>query len=281
VVYSTPFGVRDFLPDEADRRVALVKKLESFFENEHYRRIITPTFELFDSLKNGLSEKLETEAFKFMDHQGNLMVLRPDMTTPVARAVASSFEHTNLPLKLYYAADVYRKQKPQMLRQQEFMQAGVELIGESGLDADVAIIELCVRMLREMGIKSFKLSVSHVENIANRDASDVAYMGESDYVGLGWISKEGSYKDLAEGSYLQQVGEALHGGPAEPYVSFTNGFTGDGAYYSGLYFQIFVEGLGYEVGQGGRYDQLFHNFGKDFPAIGFAVEVEKILKVLA
>lgn len=52
------------------------------------------------------------------------------------------------------------------------------------------------------------------------------------------------------------------------------------SYYTGMVFEIYTPGIGYTIGGGGRYDQLLHRFGKDYPATGFALGVERILLAL-
>ncbi len=51
-------------------------------------------------------------------------------------------------------------------------------------------------------------------------------------------------------------------------------------YYSGMVFEVFTEGVGYELGGGGRYDHLISHFGVDIPSTGFALHVERLQRAL-
>ena len=66
------------------------------------------------------------------DEQGSVLVLRPDMTIPIARLVATRYSHAELPLRFCYTSYVYRGVRPQRGQSREFLQAGLELIGSPG-----------------------------------------------------------------------------------------------------------------------------------------------------
>jgi len=50
-------------------------------------------------------------------------------------------------------------------------------------------------------------------------------------------------------------------------------------YYTGLVFDIYADGLGSEVGGGGRYDGLIGRFGREIPSTGFAFDVDRLLQL--
>jgi ATP phosphoribosyltransferase regulatory subunit len=50
-------------------------------------------------------------------------------------------------------------------------------------------------------------------------------------------------------------------------------------YYTGTIFKIYVPGLGFEVGGGGRYDHLLRNFGCDLPSVGFSFSLERLMSL--
>ncbi len=275
---NTPNGVKDYLPNEATVRVALVARAKEFFMVHGYQRIITPTFELYDILKKGLTPQLEQQAIKFYDDQGVLMLLRPDMTTPIARVVASSMTAQQLPLKLFYAADVFRKHTPQTLRQAEFFQVGVELIGLSGLDADQEIIELLIDLLQVLDIPKFTIDIGHNENAAGLSANAIKALEQQDFVTLGTMPLQGTKAILSKGSYLAALADRLMERHSA-CVNFNHGFIKDIDYYTGIQFHVHVPGFGYEIGSGGRYDGLLGAYGQPAPAVGFALEVDKLLKL--
>ncbi|RYD05728.1 hypothetical protein N752_07475 [Desulforamulus aquiferis] len=122
-------GVRDVLPAEAYRMRKLKDTFSALVETWGYQEVVTPTFEYIENLAS--EELQEGNFFKFLDRQGHLMALRPDMTRPIARLVATRMKGVTPPLRLYYLANVFNYEQPQVGRQREFYQAGVELMGYS------------------------------------------------------------------------------------------------------------------------------------------------------
>ena len=103
--------------------------------------------------------------FKLFDKQNRTMALRHEMTTPIARVVASRLGEEWLPHKLSYISSVFRYEKTQTGRQCEFHQAGVELIGSSKATADAEMIALAVSIMKEAGLKDFQICLGQVEFI--------------------------------------------------------------------------------------------------------------------
>ncbi|AEF94597.1 ATP phosphoribosyltransferase regulatory subunit [Desulfotomaculum nigrificans CO-1-SRB] len=153
-------GVRDLLPAEAYRMRRLQDKFLQLVSAWGYQEVITPTFEY---LENVASEELqEDKLFKFLDRQGHLMALRPDMTRPMARLVATRMKGVTPPLRLFYLANVFNYEEPQVGRQREFCQAGVELMGYSTPQADAEVVALVTEYLSSTGLSDFQISVGHV-----------------------------------------------------------------------------------------------------------------------
>ncbi|MFP3361620.1 ATP phosphoribosyltransferase regulatory subunit, partial [Planococcus sp. SIMBA_143] len=73
---------------------------------------------------------LDQQLFKLLDQRGNTLVLRPDMTAPIARVAASSLKNEPFPLRLAYDSNVFRAQEDEGGKPAEFEQIGVELIGD-------------------------------------------------------------------------------------------------------------------------------------------------------
>src|SRR3972149_5197326 len=127
---AIPKGVRVFTPEETAQRRAVEARLLSVFHRWGFREIITPTFEYLEVFEQPTAEDAGDQIFKFVDRQsGRLLVLRVDITPQVARLVAPTLRQPPLPLRLAYAATVFRYHEPRAGRQREFEQVGVELIG--------------------------------------------------------------------------------------------------------------------------------------------------------
>ncbi|MCL5780187.1 MAG: ATP phosphoribosyltransferase regulatory subunit [Firmicutes bacterium] len=153
-------GVRDVLPAEAHRMRGLKDQFSKLVEGWGYKEVVTPTFEYMENLAS--EEIQEDKFFKFLDRQGHLMALRPDMTRPIARLVATRMKGVTPPLRLFYLANVFNYEQPQVGRQREFNQAGVELMGTSSSEADAEVVALVTEYLMKTGLGDFQISIGHV-----------------------------------------------------------------------------------------------------------------------
>ncbi|MBA4496219.1 ATP phosphoribosyltransferase regulatory subunit [Paenactinomyces guangxiensis] len=160
-MFEKPTGFRDFPPQLAMKKRMIEERVQTRFERWGYQEVCTPTLEFFDIVGNA-SAIPEQKMFKCIDREGNTLVLRPDQTAPIARLVASVLKHEPLPLRLFYHASVFRGQEHEAGRNAEFYQSGVELIGESGAEADAEVLALAVEALKACEIKAFQLTVGHV-----------------------------------------------------------------------------------------------------------------------
>ena len=157
LAWEIPYGTRDFLPQEAGSKRYIENKLTELFASWGYAEIVTPTIEYLATLTMGSGSALEPHMFKFFDRGGQSLALRHEMTTPIARAVASRLHGQPLPLKLSYISSVFRYEQTQMGRQCEFYQAGVELMGSAGASADAEIIALAAEAIRAIGLSDFQI----------------------------------------------------------------------------------------------------------------------------
>ncbi|MBC9784717.1 ATP phosphoribosyltransferase regulatory subunit [Heliobacterium chlorum] len=159
-----PAGMRDLLPGDARNKRILENKWTDLFTTWGYQEVITPTVEYMDALAVDTGEEIRDDRmFQFFDRQGRILALRPEMTTPIARVVATRLKNSQFPLRLHYAANVFRYDDPQAGRQREIFQAGVELIGAPGPLADAEVIALAVEALRQSGLEDFQISLGQIE----------------------------------------------------------------------------------------------------------------------
>ncbi|MGH7360209.1 MAG: ATP phosphoribosyltransferase regulatory subunit [Candidatus Methylomirabilales bacterium] len=159
---AIPKGVRVMPPKEAARLRFAEGRLLSVFERWGFREVVVPTFEYLEVFAAALPDSERVE--KFVDRQtGRLLALRPDLTSQVARMVATTLRHHPLPLRLCYAAPIFRHEEAEAGRQREFYQAGVELIGLEKPEADAEVIAMAVESCREVGLTRFQIDVGQVE----------------------------------------------------------------------------------------------------------------------
>lgn len=274
----TPFGVSDVLPDGVDRRDRVTRKLKSVFQKARYRPIITPTFEYFETLKHALSEKTLNRCIRFFDHQGELIVLRPDHTAPIARVVATQMKAKTDTQRLYYMGSVFRKASDDTGSETEFFQAGCELIGESGPEAEAEVLEMAIRLMQSLGIKNFGIDIGHTQFLKTLSKSKQAALMSGQFIKLDELPKRGNASVVADQPDLQQIYKLMKKKGLESYISFNRGVVRDFTYYTGPVFECYIEGIGTPVGSGGRYDHLVGKFGDDRPAVGMALNVDLLLQ---
>ncbi|MEA1962407.1 MAG: ATP phosphoribosyltransferase regulatory subunit [Bacillota bacterium] len=156
-----PKGLRDLLPDEAKNRRNIENKAAQLFHSFGYDEVVTPTFEFMDVIEKGGST-LRDKLFLFMDREGGILSLRPEMTVSIARLAATHLQDEPMPQRLFYSANVFRHVQPQMAQYREFWQLGIEMLGASGAWADAEVISLAVMTLKELGLEHFKVSLNQV-----------------------------------------------------------------------------------------------------------------------
>ncbi len=160
--FEKPLGMRDILPESLAKQRHLERSLRHCIERWGYEEISTPSLEYYDTVGTA-SATLTDRMFRLLDKQGHTVVLRPDMTTPIARVVSSLYKDVPLPIRLFYQANVFRAQEKEAGRNAEFFQTGIELIGDGSVDADAEAIALAVFCLRAAGVETFRIAIGHVD----------------------------------------------------------------------------------------------------------------------
>lgn len=159
--FEKPAGVRDYLP----HAVAKLRKIENdvlhCMSRWGYRQMITPTLEYYDTV-GVASSTSDQKLYKLLNNRGQALVLRSEMTAPVARVVSSLLKDEPLPLRLSYHANVFRAIEEEAGREAEFFQTGVELVGDDSPEADAEVVALAIASLQAAGVKSFKIAIGHV-----------------------------------------------------------------------------------------------------------------------
>lgn len=215
-----PYGTRDFLPKEAKRKRSVENALASLFVRWGYDEVVTPTFEYLETLTVAAGAELAQSMFKFFDKNNQILALRPDMTTPMARVASTRLRESAPPLRLFYLTNVFRHEQAQAGRQCEFYQGGVELLGAPGPTADAEVVALAVEALLEAGLSNFQIGLGQVEFINGIMAESELTLGERqrvkncmvtrDLVGLGEVLATSRLSPAAQG-LIREI-PLLHGG---------------------------------------------------------------------
>ncbi|GAB6100773.1 ATP phosphoribosyltransferase regulatory subunit [Halanaerocella petrolearia] len=157
-----PEGTKDYLPDLAAKKKEIEERLNQTFASWGYQQIVTPTMEYYELLSEA-TEGLQTKMYKFFNRKGEIIALRPEMTAPIARLVATELKDEPLPLRLSYQSNVFRYETPRAGRQREFYQAGIELFGVETPVGDAEVIAMAAQALEESGLKNFKIDIGDVD----------------------------------------------------------------------------------------------------------------------
>lgn len=157
MVYQPPVGARDLFPLDVAQKRWIEERIQQVFHSWGYHRIITSTLERLDTLMAGGAVEKST-VIQLQDLDGEALGLRPELTASIARAAATRMAGASYPQRLYYNANVFqRSTKGIHNRQQEFYQAGVELLGAGGVAADAEILLILSDCLHNLGLENCSL----------------------------------------------------------------------------------------------------------------------------
>lgn len=158
MVHQPPSGARDLLPLDVAQKISIERRLQQVFHRWGYHRIITSTLERLETLMAGGAIDRST-LIQLQDAVDGELGLRPELTASIARAAVMRMAGTPWqPQRLYYNANVFRKGPDTGSGgQQEFYQAGVELLGSGGTMADAEVLLLLSECLQGLEIDDWHL----------------------------------------------------------------------------------------------------------------------------
>jgi len=275
-------------------------KLLDEFSSWGYREVRTPLFEYLDVLSKGVGRGLVKSMFKVQDGDGSLIAFRAEMTTPVARLVCSRLLSEPMPLKLCYVSNVVRFKERFKGYPREFWQAGVELIGCRGVEADAEVMALMIKSLQKLGLGTVKVDVGHAgifrrlmalaELDEDSSESVKSYVLMKDSTGLrSTLERMGCKSRVVEAfeavcrvrgvKVLDELRRLLSDDVVERYAEEVrelldllkeHGVHRDVTldlslirgldYYTGVIFEPYTSSFGRALGGGGRYDNLIEAF---------------------
>jgi ATP phosphoribosyltransferase regulatory subunit len=310
MIHRIPSGTRDVLPDEMRELRAMTERIRGVFERAGYGEVYTPALE-YEATFARANLAAPKPAYRLFDEAGNTLVLRPDMTVPIARLVASRYANVEPPLRFSYFAQVYRGVRPQRGQSRELLQAGVELIGSPGPHGTAEALTVLCDALDAAGLRTYKIGVGDaslypalLETVgveAEQRERILAELVTGDFVGvereLDTLHLDEEQKHLLlrvprmrggpnilqnitgalgqAGTGMRDVLELLAPNVAERII-FDFGLVRSLGYYTGAVFQVYDPAYGVPIGSGGRYDDLLGSFGTPLPAVGFALNVERL-----
>ncbi|HEY5560795.1 MAG TPA: ATP phosphoribosyltransferase regulatory subunit [Clostridiaceae bacterium] len=158
-----PEGTRDILFEDCENRSYIEEKLRELYRKNGYNQVISPTLEYYDVFSGEYQPLPQEKMFKLFDNNGRILVLRPDMTTPIGRIAATKLKTQPLPLKLCYNASIYRINEDWNGRFSEISQSGIEIVGIKGSRADAEAISIGIKALEEVGLEDYKIEIGQAE----------------------------------------------------------------------------------------------------------------------
>lgn len=159
----TPEGVRDIYNAECEKKLNLEHRLHHRLRLYGFKDIQTPAFEFFDIFNKERGTVLSREMYKFFDRDGNTMVLRPDMTPPIARCMAKYYREETMPVRFSYCGSTFINNNSYQGKLKEITQLGAELINDPSVEADAEMIALTVECLLDAGLTKFQVEIGQAD----------------------------------------------------------------------------------------------------------------------
>jgi histidyl-tRNA synthetase len=307
-------GMNDILPTQSPLWQKVEAVLRSSVSAYGYSEIRTPIVENTDLFKRSIGEVtdiVEKEMYTFEDRNGDSLTLRPEGTASTVRAGNEHGLLYNQEQRLWYMGPMFRHERPQKGRYRQFHQFGVEVYGIGSADIDAEVLMLSARLWEKLGISehvTLELNTlgDPAERAAYRDAliafleqhkdkldedsqrrmysNPLRVLDSKDPQVQGILTDAPALMDyLGEESsqHFAQLRELLDAVGIQYRVNprLVRGLD----YYNRTVFEWVTNSLGSQgtVLAGGRYDGLVAQLGgKDTPAVGFAMGLERIVLLL-
>ena len=301
------------LYDEEVERISIVEKtcLETFksFNFQEFRTPVIENKSLFQRSVGESSDIIQKEVYEFADRNGEMLCLRPEGTAGLVRALITNGLMNDEIKKFFYLGPMFRYERPQKGRKRQFFQAGAELIGEESTKSDVEIISLAKTILEKLEI-NYSLEINYLgkdeslnsyraylrkylQNFKD-DFEDKVYSRLQRNPLRAIDSKDSKIKKIFEDA--KDISAFLKSDEKESFKKTVNSLkelkikfdinkqlVRGLDYYTGTVFEFTVDGLGSQnaVVGGGRYDNLIKELGgRDLPAIGFALGIDRLADII-
>lgn len=252
ITFRYPTGARPLLVEETARRRRVEALFTSVLEREQFAEITLPIIDFAEpyAQAGGASAR---DSYRFTDRDGELVAIRSDFTPMVARALAPAL--TTLPLRVFYRGDVVRCSAPRLGASRELFQIGAEIVGDATADADAAILRVAAGLADAAGVTPVIV------------CTEVAAAAT---VLAGAAPMPGGEPRLLE--LERRLGDDAR------FVFDAEDLEPSPGYYTGLRFRVFAEDRRTLIAQGGRYDALYRQFGRDTPAVGLTFTIDDIAR---
>jgi histidyl-tRNA synthetase len=307
-------GTVDILPGEVERWQNLEEVSRRVAKLYDFKEIRTPIFEQSELFHRGVGDTtdiVKKETYDFVDRGDREVTLRPEGTASVVRCVIENKLYTSaaLPLKYFYIGPMFRYERPQKGRQRQFHQFGAEALGSFSPSMDAEVIGLAVTYLKALQISNVVVKLNSLgdeesKKLYRKDLIDYLtpvkeqlcsdcqhrYLENPLRVLDCKVDMENTIlKDAPKPldrlnseskKHFEDVRRLLDGMNVTYVVdpSLVRGLD----YYTHTVFELLADntnlGANATIGGGGRYNHLVKNLGgPDFPAVGFAFGLERLI----
>jgi ATP phosphoribosyltransferase regulatory subunit len=313
-----PTGFRDVIFDEARSRRRIEQQFAEVFDKRGFGEISPSGVEYLDVYTRG-RQSIKDITFKFLDRDDNLLALRADFTPAIARVVSSGVLAEEVPYRIWYSGNVFRKADVHRGRFHEFRQIGAELLGTNSIERDVEVLQVALACLSSAGIKNVYLHLNHAgifrgiikslsldpdalrqvkTEIDRKDVRRVA-LRLQDFGVARDVQRQvdaicrcvGTREDLLAARKAIDNPEAASAmdellelssrlSSGTENIVFDLTEIDEMEYYTGVMFAFFSPKVSTELGRGGRYDTLLREFGRSMPAVGFSFSLDNLVSLL-
>ncbi|MDR2007800.1 MAG: histidine--tRNA ligase [Alphaproteobacteria bacterium] len=311
--YKNVRGTHDLYGESLQRFLQVESITKKLANSYNFKEIRTPILEFSAVFEKNIGEETDIigkEMYAFTDRSGENIVLRPEGTAPVVRAVISNGLTHMLPLKYFYMGAMFRYERPQKGRQRQFHQLGFEYLGSNHYTSDAEMINLALDILKNLGITSYVLHINSLGSSESLNAYKKALVdflqsqkdklsedslirllknplrildskAEQDKEIIKAAPKISEYLSPEDTAFFNNVKESLID-LGIPYVEDEHLVRGLD-YYTHTVFEIITDDLGAQgtLIAGGRYNNLMKQMGGvDTGAFGFAGGIERLSMML-
>ncbi len=311
---QVPMGTETIYMEDAFKHRQANEELGKLFTSWGYLPVETPVFDFFDIYQEFIP--VEKDIYRLIDREGDLLMLRSDITLFLAKQMGLSLKNTDLPVRVCYSGTILRHQNREDISKNEFFQTGVELIGKADLNADMEILMLLHSTFKNLEIEpivhigSRKLLNAAITDLNSKDQKKIISMiSYREFENLEIILKEkfdkkrvqflislfqftGNREELKQLitqsnslisneekdalDELNTIMDNLRKLESEEGYIIDLSEVGNQPYYTGIVFQGYIEGVDSAIVSGGRYNNLLGEFGFKTPSVGFSLLLRKI-----
>ncbi len=156
--HNTLDGVKMLHHDEMRNYDRIQGKIVSVIMNHGCKIIETPSFEDYDVYRHFFPH-LRHQMVKTIDTDGRVLVLRPDVTLPLVETAAREFPQANQLLKFGYVSTVFREYFGRSTYGKDFLQGGIEILGDSSPECDGEVIVMAAEILKAVGVERIRIDI--------------------------------------------------------------------------------------------------------------------------